>query len=320
MLLTIFLFVLGFALLIKGADFLVDGASFLAKKLKISLIVIGLTVVAFGTSTPELVVNIFASARGSSEIAIGNVLGSNIANILLILGLSAAIFPLLVKHNTVWKEVPLSVLAVLSLFVLANDFLIDKISPSILTRSEAIILLFFFIIFLYYTFSIAKNNDEQDKSKIIEYSISKSILRVILGLAFLVLGGKWVVDGAIDFARFFGVSETLIGLTIVAVGTSLPELATSTVAVFKKNSDIAVGNIVGSNIFNIFFVLGISGIIKPLSFNPAVNNFDIFVVLLASLLLFCAMFLGKKYNLERWQGAGLLILYFVYIGYLIYRG
>lgn len=320
MFLTIILFVLGFALLIKGADFLVDGASSLAKKLGISLIVVGLTVVALGTSTPELVVNIFASVRGSAEIAIGNVLGSNIANILLILGISAVIFPLLVKHNTVWKEVPLSVLAAMSLFVLANDFLIDKISPSILVRSDAIILLFFFIIFLYYTFSIAKDDNDQNKVKIIEYSVSKSILRVILGLAFLVLGGMWVVDGAVDFARFLGVSETLIGLTIVAVGTSLPELATSAVAAWKKNPDIAVGNIVGSNIFNIFFVLGISAIIKPLPFNPALNNIDILVALLASLLLFCAMFLGKKYNLERWQGIGFILIYFVYIGYLIWRG
>jgi cation:H+ antiporter len=307
-------------LLIKGADFLVDGASSLAKKLGISLIVVGLMVVAFGTSTPELVVNIFASVRGNVEIAIGNILGSNIANTLLILGISSITFPLVVKHNTVWKEVPLSILAALVLFVLVNDFLFDKISPSILARSDAIILLFFFIVFLYYTFSIAKGGSDQDKIKIVEYSLSKSILRVILGLGFLVLGGKWVVDGAIDFAKFFGVSETLIGLTIVSVGTSLPELATSAVAAFKKNSDIAVGNIVGSNIFNIFFVLGVSGVIRPLPFNPAINNFDIFMVLFASLLLFCAMFLGKKYNLERWQGAGLLIVYIVYIGYLVWRG
>ena len=319
MVLTIFLFILGFISLIKGADFLVDGASSLAKKLGVSMIVVGLTVVAFGTSTPELVVNIFASARGSAEIAIGNVLGSNIANILLILGVSAIIFPLLVKYNTVWKEVPLSVLAVLALFVLSNDFIIDKISPTILARSDAIILLFFFIIFIYYTFGIAKVKDNYQE-KVAEYSIFKSVLRVIAGLALLVLGGKWVVDGAVDFAKFFGISEALIGLTIVALGTSLPELATSAVAVWKKNSDIAVGNIVGSNIFNIFFVLGISGIIRPLPFNSAISNFDISMALLASLLLFLAMFTGKKFNLERWQGIGFVLIYIAYIGYLIYRG
>lgn len=319
MLLTIILFILGLALLLKGADFLVDGASSLAKKLKISLIVIGLTIVAFGTSTPELVVNIFASVRGSAEIAIGNIVGSNIANILLILGVSAVIFPLLVKHNTVWKEIPLTLLATMSLFVLANDFVIDKIYPSLLTRSDGVILLFFFIIFIYYTFGIAKIEDRQ-KNQIIEYSLPKSIGRVILGLIALVLGGKWVVDSAVDFSRFFGVSESLIGLTIVAVSTSLPELATSAVAAFKKNSDIAVGNIVGSNIFNIFFILGISSIIRPLPFNPEINNPDIFVVLLASILLFVAMFTGKKFNLERWQGAGFLIVYALYIGYLIWRG
>lgn len=318
MFLTIVLFIFGFVLLIKGADFLVDGASSLAKKLGVSLIVIGLTVVSFGTSTPELAVNIFASIKGNTEIAIGNVVGSNIANILLILGVSAAIYPLLVKQNTIWKEIPFSLLAILALFVMANDFLIDKIQPSILTRSEGIIFLFFFIIFLYYVFSIAKAENTYE-NKIIEYSLSKSILRVIFGLGFLIFGGKWVVDSAVDFARFLGVSEILIGLTIVAIGTSLPELVTSAVAAWKKNSDIAVGNIVGSNIFNIFWILGLSSVIRPLPFSSAAN-FDIFVALVASLLLFLAMFVGKRHLLERWQGVGFVLIYFVYIGYLIWQG
>ncbi|MBN2593969.1 MAG: calcium/sodium antiporter [Sedimentisphaerales bacterium] len=313
------LLVIGFILLIKGADLLVDGASSVGRRLNISDLVIGLTVVAFGTSSPELFVNIFASIKGNTEIAIGNVLGSNIANIFLILGVSAVIFPLAVGKGTVWKEIPLSLLAALLLGVVANDRLIDKSEISALTRIDGLVFLAFFIIFLYYTFGIAKRIEGIDShvpQK--QYSLLKSLLFVIAGLVGLGIGGNLIVDAAEHIASRLGVSQSLIGLTIVAVGTSLPELATSSVAAYRKNAEIAVGNIVGSNIFNIFFVLGISAVIKPLPFNPN-NNIDIGAVIIASLLLFLWMFTGKRRSLDRWEGIIFLILYNGYITFLVYK-
>jgi cation:H+ antiporter len=313
------LLVIGFILLIKGADLLVDGASSVGRKLDISDLVIGLTVVAFGTSLPELFVNIFASIKGNTDIAIGNVLGSNIANIFLILGVSAAIFPLAVGKGTVWKEIPLSLLAALLLGVMANDRLIDKGDISALTRIDGLVFLAFFIIFIYYSFGIVKKFEGIDShlpQK--EYGLLKSSLKIVTGLVGLGVGGNWIVDAAVLIASRLGVSQSLIGLTIVAVGTSLPELATSAVAAYKKNAEIAVGNIIGSNIFNIFFVLGLSSIIKPLPFNPG-SNIDIGVVILASLLLFLWMFTGKKHSLDRWEGVIFLILYGGYIIFLVYK-
>ncbi len=313
-------FFIGFVILINGADFLVDGASAIARRFNVSDLVIGLTVVAFGTSTPELFVNVVASAKGNTEIAIGNVLGSNISNILLILGVSAVIYPLSVSKGTVWKEIPFSLLAVIVLGLMANDQVIDGTGSSLLTRIDGLVLLGFFAIFLYYSFSIAKaieGLDEHVSAK--AQSVTKSLLLVVAGLIGLTLGGKWIVDGAITFAQSFGMSESLVGLTIVAVGTSLPEMATSAMAAYKKNVEIAVGNVVGSNIFNIFFVLGISATIKPLPFQ-AKSNWDIGVVILASLLLFLSMFTGKKRSLDRWEGIVFLFLYVVYVVYLVIKG
>ena len=311
------LLIIGFILLIKGADFLVNGASSIARRMHVSDLVIGLTIVAFGTSTPELFVNIFASIKGNTDIAIGNVLGSNIANIFLILGVSSVIYPLTVTKGTVWKEIPFSLLAILVLGILANDRLIDKSSASVLVRADGLVFLSFFIIFLYYSVSIAKRiegMEEQVPSK--QYGLARSLLWVILGLIGLTLGGKWIVDGAVHLALRFGISQSLVGLTIVAVGTSLPELATSAVAAYRRNAEIAVGNVVGSNIFNIFFVLAASSIIKPLPFKET-NNIDIGVVILAELLLFMFMFTGKRRLLDRWEGVIFLIIYGSYIGFLV---
>lgn len=312
-----FQLIFGFIIIIKGADFLVDGSSSLARRLKISDLAIGLTVVAFGTSTPELFVNVIASLKGNTDIAISNILGSNIANILLILGVSSIIRPLSVTKGTVWKEIPFSLLAAIVLGLMANDRFIDKNGVSILTRIDGLVLMSFFVIFLYYSFSIAKEIDGMDNqipSK--EYGLMKSLLRVALGLAGLTFGAQWVVDGAIRLALKFGISQTLIGLTIVALGTSLPELATSTVAAYKGNADIAVGNVVGSNIFNIFFVLGVSGTINPIPFHGR-NNIDIGMVIFASLLLFTFMFTGKKRSIDRWEGILSLVLYGVYLVFQI---
>jgi len=314
------LFVLGLIILIKGADILVEGSSSIAMQFHISDLVIGLTIVAFGTSTPELFVNIIASLKGNTDIAIGNVLGSNISNIFLILGISSIIFPLSVSKGTVWKEIPFSLLAVFVLGVMVNDHLINGNPFSILSRADGIILLSFFVIFIYYTFGIAKRIDGMEElvPKKLQ-AFYKSILMILLGFIGLSLGGKWIVDGAVQFATTFGISESLVGLTIVAVGTSLPELATSAVAAYKKNVEIAVGNVVGSNIFNIFFVLGISSIIKPLPFKSR-SNIDIGVVIIASLLLFVCMFTGQKQSLERWKGVMFILAYAVYIGFLISWG
>jgi len=320
-LLPYLLFAVGFVLLIKGADFLVDGSSSIARRFHISDLVIGLTVVAFGTSTPELFVNLIASIKGDTDIAIGNILGSNIANIFLILGVSSIIYPLSVTKGTVWKEIPLSLLAAVLLGILANDQFIDKSTSSNLTRTDGFVFLSFFIIFLYYSFSIAKSIEGMEEHvPETQYGSGKSVLFIISGLFGLSLGGKWIVDGAVYMARSLGMSQSLIGLTIVAVGTSLPELATSVVAASKRNADIAVGNIVGSNIFNVFFILGVSSIIRPLPFNNA-SNIDIGVTITATALLFIAMFTGRKKKLlEPWEGILFIVFYMFYVAYLIFRG
>lgn len=310
------LFVLGFFILIKGASLLVDGASAIADKFKISPLVIGLTIVAFGTSAPELAVNIFASAAGSSEIAIGNIIGSNIANILLILGVSALIYPLTSKKNTVWKEIPLGLLAAVVVGLMANDFLIDGAIFSGLSRIDGLVLLSFFIIFIYYSFGIAKQQESPDDCEIKNLNLVKSIFYIVIGLIGLVVGGNWIVSGAIKLASGFGISESLIGLTVVAIGTSLPELATSAIAAYKKQADIAIGNVVGSNIFNIFCILGISSFIRPLPFNPA-NNIDFLIMIIATIILFSIMFIGKKRVIERWQGVTMISIYVAYTVFLI---
>jgi cation:H+ antiporter len=317
MTITYLLFFVGLYALVKGADLLVDGASSVAKKLGVSTLVIGLTIVAFGTSTPELIVNILASINGNTDLAIGNILGSSIANIWLILGISAVIYPLAVKRGTVWKEIPFSFLAVIVLAFLASDAFIDGEAISALTRIDGLILISFFAIFIYYIFGISHEETEGNTSDEVKtYSLVRSSLMIIGGIAGLVIGGKWIIDGAIALATSFGVSEAFIGLTIIAIGTSLPELATSAVAAYKKNVDIAVGNIVGSNIFNIFWVLGVSAIIRPLPFSQTLMS-DVFVVTVATFLLFAFLFVGKRHTLERWQGIWFILLYIGYIAYLV---
>lgn len=317
MLKSLFLLVLGFVALIKGADFLVKGASGIARRFNVSELVIGLTVVAFGTSTPELFVNVISAVNGNSDIAVGNVIGSNIANIFLILGVSATIYPLMVTKGTVWKEIPLSLLAAIVLFIFANDRWIDGQTLSLLSRTDGLAFLCFFVIFLYYSFSIAQNIEgmaEQMPSAF--YGIYKSVFFVVLGLAGLGIGGKWIVDSAVTVADRLGIQESIVGLTVVAIGTSLPELATSAVAAYRKNVEIAVGNVVGSNLFNIFFILGISATIAPLP-TGMVTAIDMGALILSSLLLFMFMFTGKRHSLDKWEGVLFIVFYVSYIGYLI---
>lgn len=320
MLLTVGSLLIGFAFLIKGADFLVDGASSIAKRLGLTDLVIGLTVVSFGTSAPELAVNISSALAGTADLAIGNVIGSNIANVLLILGVAATIYPLRVTQGTVWREIPLSLLATLALLFLVNDLIIDGASVSVLSRIDGLVLWLFFTIFLYYTYGISRvSGSNSSDDNITAYTLPISFLMIGGGLVGLVVGGQFIVTSASTIAATLGLSQALIGLTVVAIGTSLPELATSAVAAYKRRSDIAVGNVVGSNIFNIFFILATTSLIAPLPFRETLN-FDLLVMLVAALLLFLAMFVGTKHKLERWQGVAFLISFVAYIGIAAWRG
>ncbi len=323
--------IIGLFLLVKGADWLVEGASSLAKRIGVSELTIGLTVVAFGTSMPELVVNITSSLSGATDIAIGNIVGSNIANILLILGISAVITKISVQTSTVWKEIPFALLASFVLFFMANDALIDRYSVGELGRSDGLILLSFFAIFLWYIAGMRRDDPVTEDVATTMRSVWSATGFTLAGLFLLVGGGKLTVDGAVAIAEMLGVSQALIGLTIVAIGTSLPELATSIVAARKGQADIAVGNIIGSNIFNIFWILGVSAVIAPLPFQPAMNV-DLLVTIGATVLLFFAVHTGfvhkrllfwkqrEHHVIERFDGVMMLLAYALYIAYLAWRG
>lgn len=300
-------------LLIFGANLLVSGASSIARRFKVSYLVIGLTIVAFGTSMPELVVNMIAGYSGNTGIAMGNILGSNIANVFIILGLAALIKPMGIQNSTIRIEIPFSFLAGILVWVCANDVLLDNASESFLSRIDGIVFICFFIIFLYYSFftgskeSVEETN-EKDESK----PIWKSALIILGGLIMLYFGGELIVKNAVEIARSLQIEEEIIGLTIVAIGTSLPELATSVIAAYKGNSDIAIGNVVGSNIFNIFFILGATALIRPIPYFPSYNS-DLILVVSGSIILLVFMATGKKRNIDRWEGILLLIIYTVYM-------
>lgn len=316
MVVDILLLLVGFVALIYGANFLVDAASSLAARWGVPSIVIGLTIVAFGTSAPELVVNVFAATSGSTDMVLGNVLGSNIFNVLGILGISALIFPLTVKTNTTWIEIPLSLLAATCVFVVASDVVLDGGLNNVISRSDGITLLLFFLIFLVYNLIVAKSGSAEEELETKDYTTGKAVLFIVLGLAGLIVGGRFIVTSAVSIAEVIGLSERVIGLTVVSIGTSLPELATSIIAVRKKNVDIAIGNVVGSNIFNIFLILGVSGTITPLAINPD-SFFDILVNFVAGLLLFIFVFTGKGRKVERWEGFVFVASYVAYVTYLI---
>ena len=318
MLISIGLILTGFILVIKGADWLVKGATSLAKKNNISDLVIGLTIVSFGTSAPEMVVNSIASFQNHSDIVFGNIIGSNNFNLFVILGITGLIMPITVQSSTVWKEIPISFFAALLLLVFANNFFWQ--SNFIISRPEGLLFLSAFGLFLYYIYRAIITEDTKVELAIIEEKIQKSNLKIwgliVFGLAGLIAGGKMVVNNAIVIATILGVSEKIIGLTIVAAGTSLPELVTSVVAVIKKNDDIAIGNIIGSNIFNILLILPVSALINPLVYNPAFNT-DIYLLSGGTLLLFIAMFTWKRKKLDRFEAAVLLGVYILYTLYLI---
>ncbi|MCU4164372.1 calcium/sodium antiporter [Marinilabiliaceae bacterium A049] len=317
MIMSILFVFLGFAALIFGANWLVDGASSLAKKYNVSDLVIGLTIVAFGTSAPELVVNSIASAQGYSDIVLGNVIGSNNFNLFIILGIAGLIYPIKVQSSTAWKEIPLSLLASVLVILFANNYFIGS-DNLLISRLDGILLLLTFAAFLYYVFWQMRKEQSNtlDTSKPEITSNLKIWGFIIIGLAGLILGGQLVVDNSVKIASLIGVSEKIIGLTIVAAGTSLPELVTSVVAALKRNSDIAIGNVIGSNIFNLLLILSVSSFINPISFKPNFN-LDLVVLISGTVFLLLAMFTGIRKKLDRWEAAILLVLYLSYLFYLI---
>lgn len=317
------LLIIGFFLLIKGADWLVGGARSIALRFGISELIIGLTIVSLGTSMPELIVSLLAAVQGSPGMAIGNVLGSNIANVLLILGLTAVIQPLPVHRNTVLSEIPFSIAAAMLLGFLANASLPWETGEEhLISRSDGGLILFFFLLFAGYVFVTSKDtgvSNDTPTAAAEQQPLWKSALYIAVGVGGLFLGGKWVVDGAKIIGALLGMSETFMGLTIVAVGTSLPELVTSVVAARRGNTDIAVGNIVGSNIFNILWILGICSLVTPLPFDLH-SNTDLFVVLASGSMVLGALMLRRQMAIRRPEGVVFLLAYVAYIVYLVTRG
>ena len=317
MIIFLLLLLVGFILLIKGADIFVDGASSLAENFKVPKMVIALTIVAFGTSAPELAVSIQAILAGSSEIVLGNVVGSNILNILLILGLSSLFSPMGVKDNTVHKEIPLTILISTLLMALSFDNMFNTKTVNVISRNDGLAIILFFVIFIYYLLSVMKNRDKKEKLNP-KYNIFMSILLLGLGLVGIVVGSNFVVDNASNIAKILGVSDKMISLTIVALGTSLPELVTSVQASRKGENDIAIGNIIGSNIFNIGIVIGIPAFfinnIKVGSF----NYIDMFMMIFSAVILYI---LTRKHNkIDRKEGIVMLIMFMAYYSYVIIGG
>ena len=317
MIINILLLIGGLALILIGANCLTDGASSVAKKWGVSDLVIGLTIVAFGTSAPELVISTLSAIDGSAELAIGNVVGSNIFNILAIIGCVALVMPIKVEKSIMSNEIPLVILSAIAILFCANDILLNGSSTDLLSRGDGLILLLFFAIFMSYTFSIAKNGNSEDSTEEVKtMSGIKATLFILGGLAGLIFGGQFFVDGASGIASSLGVSESIIGLTIVAAGTSLPELATSVVAALKKNSGMAIGNVIGSNIFNSFFVLGCASTITPLSMG-GINNIDLLTMVGASVLFFIFGWLFKQRTITRIEGAVMVACYIAYTTFLV---
>lgn len=313
MILASILIIVGFIALIYGANWLVDGATALAKKYNVSDLVIGLTIVAFGTSAPELVVNSVASYDGFSDIVLGNIIGSNNFNLFIILGIAALVYPIAVQKSTIKGEIPISLLVAIVFLLLANNFFIGNSSE--ISRLDAMIMLVLFGGFLYYIFKQMKN-EVAEHIDYIPKSNTAIFGLIIIGFAGLIVGGKLVVDNAILVATNLGVSQKIIGLTIIAAGTSLPELVTSVVAAMKKNSDIAIGNVIGSNIFNVLLVIPVSAMIHPIAFNSVFNQ-DIYILIGGTLFILGALILSKSNKINRWHGVILLSFYLIYTGYMV---
>lgn len=313
MILAFSLIIVGFVALIYGANWLVNGASSLAKKYNVSDLVIGLTIVAFGTSAPELVVNSVASYDGFSDIVLGNIIGSNNFNLFIILGIASLVYPIAVQRSTIKGEIPISLFVAIAFLALANNFFMDATSE--ISRWDAMIMLLLFGGFLYYIFRQMKSERSEEGTFMPKSSTAIAAL-IVFGFTGLIVGGKLVVDNAILVATDLGVSQKIIGLTIIAAGTSLPELVTSVVAAMKKNSDIAIGNVIGSNIFNVLLVIPISALINPVIYKSSFNA-DIYILIGGTIFVLGALILSKSNKINRWHGAILLGFYLAYTGYLV---
>ena len=318
MIIHVILLLVGLVLILSGANFLTDGAAALAKRFNISSLVIGLTIVAFGTSAPELTVSVVSAINGSAELAIGNVVGSNIFNILMIVGVTAVVAPIRITRGTLTKEIPLAILSSVVVLICANDLFLGTGTENVINRAAGLLMLCFFLIFLGYTFAIAHNYSDEESAEIKSLPVWRCVVYIIGGLAALIFGGRLFVDGSSEIARSLGVGESIIGLTLVAMGTSLPELATSVVAALKKNPEIAIGNVIGSNLFNVFFVLGASAAISPLPLG-GITNFDLLYLLGASVLMFFVGKYHKERMITRAEGIVMILAYVIYTGYLIYQ-
>lgn len=316
MIIYIILLIVGFVLLIKGADIFVDGASSVAENCHLSKMLIGLTIVAFGTSAPEFAVSVKSILSGNGDIVFGNVIGSNIFNILLILGISGLISTMRVKSETVKKEIPLTLLITLLFAILISDNLFTN-NTNVITRSDGVVILLFFMVFIYYLFSIMRNKKENEDEKP-KYSLFKSFIYTIIGIVAIVFGSNMVVDYATLIAKILNVSEKMISLTIIAFGTSLPELVTSIVAAKKNENDIAIGNIIGSNIFNIGIVIGIPVAIFGSVSAANFNYIDLIVMILAVILLFVLTY--KKRKIEKREGLIMIMIFIIYYSYVILGG
>lgn len=313
------LLIIGFVLLIKGADYFVEGASNIAVKLNVSPLLVGLTIVALGTSSPEATVAILAALEGSPGVVLGNVIGSNIVNITVVVGLTALIAPLTVQSETVRKEIPFAMLAAIVLMILMADVALQGAGANIINRGDGIIILLFFSVFLYYVFEMARKNRSSTVEKVdadTGESWLKNILFTIGGLAAIIIGGEMVVSSATEIALSLGMSEALVGLTIVAIGTSLPEIMTSVTAALKGKGDMAIGNVVGSNIFNIFFVTGTASTVAPIAAESKLF-FDGWVMVGLTVLLL--IFSRTHFKIGRREGAVLLLAYIAYLVYIIIR-
>lgn len=319
------LMIIGVVFLIKGADYLVMGAGSFARKCGISSLVVGLTIVAFGTSAPELFVNLSSSLTGANGITLGNVIGSNIANILLGIGIIALIKRVHIGQSTAWKEIPFLLLATFLMWSSSSDHILDSTPTDIISRSEGVMLLGFFLLFLVYTFGISKST-ETDEHDVVIYSVPKSIVFFVFGVTALAVGGNIVVSAATKIALNFGLSESLIGITLVALGTSVPDIITTVIAARKQYVALAVGNIVGSNIFNILLVLGTSSVVYPIPVESGLQ-FDLLFTLAITLFLFIVFHIplqksdsSKNLGIGRVEGSILVSLYVAYMVFLMYRG
>lgn len=315
MILNSIILIIGFIVLIKGADLFVDAASSLAENFNISKMLIALTIVSFGTSAPEFAVSIKSMLSNSGDIVLGNVIGSNILNILLILGVSSLVHPLTVKNATVKKELPITIMITTLLIVLISDIFLSNNTTNALTRSDGITICLFFLVFVYYLISVMRNKTEEE-NQAPKYSVLKSILFSIIGIVCLILGSNAVVDSASDIAKMLGVSERMVSLTIIALGTSLPELVTSVIATKKGEYDIAIGNVVGSNIFNIGIVLGVPLALFGTISNISISNIDLVALFLSTFLLF--IYSLKNYKITKAEGISFLVIFIIYYSYVIF--